>query len=107
MEVEEARVLVPGHREGVHDLGRDERPGLRRRPGARRPRAGASSSPSKTKKRLRVLRMDVERRTVAPAGSRADLDDAELLDVGEERDAELPVARDALAFADLDHEPAA
>jgi hypothetical protein len=50
--------------------------------------------------------MDVERRS-SPAASGAHLDRTELLDVDEESDVELLAAEDDLAFADLDHVPAA
>jgi hypothetical protein len=56
--------------------------------------------------RLAVSDMDV-RRCLSPPGSRAHVDSGELLDVREERDAELLAAKDELAFADLDHVPAA
>ena len=56
--------------------------------------------------RLGVSRMDVERRS-SPARSRTHFDRSELLDVHEERDAELLAVKDDLAFDDLDHEPAA
>jgi hypothetical protein len=49
-----------------------------------------------------VARVSVERWSHA-AGGGANRDGAELLDVRKERDAELAVARDALAVADLDH----
>ena len=50
MEVEKARRLVAGDLECVHDLRRDERPGLGRRPDARRSSSRSVSSPSKTKR---------------------------------------------------------
>ncbi len=56
--------------------------------------------------RLCVLRVDVQRRSY-PARIGADLHDADLLDVRKESHSELSIAGDALAFADLDHEPAA
>src|SRR4029450_7084177 len=52
--------------------------------------------------RLGVSCMDVERR-FSPARSGTHFDRTELLDVREERDAELLAAEDDLAFADLDH----
>jgi hypothetical protein len=98
VEIEEVHGSVPCHREGVHDLGRDEHPGLPLRPvlAVLEPEGELALEDEEC---LRVLRVDVERRS--HAGSRADLDGAELLDVSEKRDAELAVARDALALADL------
>jgi hypothetical protein len=83
----------------VHDLGRDDHPGLG-------PYAMlAVLEPERElaledEERLRVLRVDMERRSHA-AGGRADLDGAELLDVCKEDYPELTVAGDALALADL------
>ncbi len=56
--------------------------------------------------RLAVSSMDVGRR-LPPSGSSAHVDHSELLDVDEQRDVELPASEDDLAFADLDHAPAA
>ena len=105
MEGEEPRRPVARHLEGVHDLGRDERPGLGGDP------MHAVLEPERELSledvyRLGVSCMDVERR-LSPTGSSAHLDRGELLDVREERDAELLAAEDELAFADLDHVPAA
>jgi hypothetical protein len=55
---------------------------------------------SEDEERLRMLRVDVEWWSHAARG-RADLDSAELLDVGEKDDPELTVTGDALAVADL------
>ena len=105
VEDEEPRLLVARHLERVHDLGRDERPGL-----------GADSmhailEPKRELSledvdRLGVSCMDVGRRP-SPAGSGAHLDRGELVDVREERDVQLRTTEDDLAFADLDHRPAA
>jgi hypothetical protein len=56
--------------------------------------------------RLGMLCVDVERR-FPPPGSGAHIDRSELLDVHEECDAELLAAEDDLAYADLEHVPAA
>jgi hypothetical protein len=56
--------------------------------------------------RFAVSDMDMRRR-LSPAGGRTHVDCGELLDVREERHSELGAAEDDLAFADLDHLPAA
>ncbi len=56
--------------------------------------------------RLAVSGMDVGRR-LPPSGSGAHVHRGELLDVDEERDVELSAPEDDLAFADLEHVPAA
>ncbi len=105
VEVEEVRALVPGHREGVHDLGRDEDPGLRSHA------VLAVLEPEhelalEDEERLRVLPVEMERRSDA-SSCRPHLGGAELLHVREEGDAEPCFSRDALGLADLDHRPAA
>jgi len=95
----------PGDGEGVHDTGWHVDPG-----------AGADcvvavleperQLPGEDEKGLCVEGVDVGRRGDA-AGGRADVDDADLLPVRQERDAEVALAGDALAFADARHESAA
>ena len=104
VEVEEARGAVAGHRERVHDLGRDEHPRL----GSHAVLAVLEPERElalEDEERLRVALVDVQRRH--PARLRADLGDADLVEVGEERDAEPALAGDALSLAYLDHVPAA
>ena len=105
MEDEEPRRLSASHLECVHDVGRDERPGLGADPvhAILEPERELSLEDEQC---LGVSCMDVERRS-APTRSGAHFDRSELLDVYEEPDIELFAAEDDLAFADLDHLPAA
>ena len=105
MDVEEVRRAVPGDRERVHDLGRDEDPRLRARPmlSVLEPERELSVE---DEERLRMSLVDVERRSDTTR-CRANLRDADLLEIGEKRHTELPLARDALAVHDRDHRPAA
>jgi hypothetical protein len=105
VEVEEARPFVTGHRERVHDLGRDEHPGPR--PDA----VLAVLEPERElalhdEEGLRVPRVGMERRTRVAVRIRADLDRADLLDV-DEKGHVARVAGEALAVSDLDHDEAA
>jgi len=105
VEGEESRGCVTRHLDGVHDLGRDECPAFRGDPThvileLQRERS------VEDEQRLAVSGMDVGWR-LPPAGSGAHLDRGELLDVGEERDVELPGPENDLAFADLEHGSAA
>ncbi len=105
VDVEEPRRCVSRHREGVYDFGRDEHPGLGPRP------VLTVLEPERElaledEERLRVLRMDMEWRSDT-TGSGTDFDDADLLDIGEERHPELTVSSDVLACDELDHRPAA
>jgi hypothetical protein len=99
------RAYAACHLESMDDLGRDERPGLGTDPMYAILERERELS-LEDEQRLGVSCMDVERR-FSPTASGAHLDCAELLDVHEERDSELLVAEDDLAFADLDHVPAA
>ncbi len=106
VEVEEASRCVSRHRERVHDRRRDEHP-----------RLGAHDTllvlePERElaledEEAFGVPCVGVQRRNET-AGLRPNLDQAELLEVGEQGNAR-PAAliRDALAFADLDHGGAA
>ena len=105
MEDEEPCRRVAGHLDGVHDLGRDECPGLRADPTYAILELQRELSLEDVQ-RLAVPGMDVWRR-LPPSGSGAHVDGGELLDVDEERDVELPASEDDLSFDDLDHEPAA
>jgi hypothetical protein len=105
VEGEEPRRCVAGHLDRVHDLGRDECPALRADPLHAILELERELSLEHVQ-RLAVSDMDVGRR-LPPTGSSAHFDRSELLDVREERDAELPAAKDELAFADPDHVPAA
>ncbi len=96
VEDEEPRRLIASHLECVHDLGRDERPGLGADP------VHAILEPERElsledEQRLGVSCMDVERRS-APTRSGAHFDRSELLDVHEEPDIELFAAEDDLAL---------
>ena len=103
MEGEEPRRPVAGHLDGVHDLGRDERPALRADPMHAILELKRELSLEHVQ-RLAVSGMDVGRR-LPPSGSCAHVDRGELLDVDEERDVELSAPQDDLAFSDLDHVP--
>jgi hypothetical protein len=102
---EEPRRPVACDLESVHYLGGNERPGLGADPML------AILEPERElsvehEQRLGVSSVDVEGRS-SPAWSGAHFDRTELLDVHEERDAQLLAAEDDLAFADLDHLTAA
>ena len=88
VEDEEPRRCVARHLDGVHDLGRDECPALRADPMHAILELERELSVEDVQ-RLAVSGMDVGRR-LPPSGSGAHLDRGELLDVGEERDVELP-----------------
>jgi hypothetical protein len=105
VEVEEPRWPVAGHLEPVHDLGRDERPGVGADPMLAILEAECELS-LEDEQRLGMTCMNVERR-FSPTRSSAHLDRSELLDIHEEGDAKLLAPKDELAFADLDHVPAA
>ena len=105
MENDEPGGLVARHLEGVDDLGWDERPGLAADPMHAIFETERELS-LEDEHRLGMSCMDVER-CFSPTGSGAHVDRVELLDVHEERDVELLVAKDDLTFADPDHVPAA
>jgi hypothetical protein len=105
MESEEARRRVARHLDRVHDVGRDERPALRADPTDAVLELERELS-FEDVQRLAVSGMDVRRR-FPPAGSGADIDGRELLDVDEKRDVELRGAQNDLACGSFDHVPAA
>ena len=105
VENEEPGRPIARHLERMRDLAWDEHPGL----GTDRMRAILELErelPLEDVQRLGVPGMDVRRR-ISPAGRGAHGHRGELLDVREERHIELRAAEDDLAFADLDHRPAA
>jgi hypothetical protein len=101
VEDEEPRLRVARRLERVHDLGRDVCPGFATDSvhAILEPKIDVSLD---DEYRLGVSCVDVERRP-SPAGSGAHLDHGELVEVREERHAQLRTAEDDLAFVDLEH----
>ncbi len=105
MQDEVPRLSVACHLGGMDDPGRDECPALRA------DSMDAILEPERELafedvQRLGVSDMDMRRRR-PPTASGTYSDHGKLLEVGEERHVELSAPEDELAFADLDHLPAA
>ena len=101
VEVQEAHRLGPGEREAVRDAGRDRQPRARRRRVSSRSPTVAAQLALEHVERLGVAAVDV-RADRGAARIRARLGDADLVDVGEQRDPHVGPVEDDLLAAD-DH----